>query len=317
MTALALPVRRAIADVTIGRGAIAFWLCVPLVLGALLLVRNSSVVAVENVKIVGLGGYYEKEARHALETEALTMSTLNVDEGMLQDSLAEFVDLAGIKTATDFPHGLTVYVSVRRPVAAARVGGRLVGVTAGGLVLESTRKLSLLPRIDVRGPVKDNRMRGAEPLQLLTVLGAAPDVLLRRVKTIKYGARGVVVTLDKGTQLIFGSTALAGMKWRSAAAVLADPAAKGARYVDLRVADRPALGGLGAAPVTPKPADQLPAAQTPAQVQAQQGAGAGPSGTVTPPQATSPAPQTVTAPPAPQTAPQPVTGTPQGGSVTP
>lgn len=315
MTALALPVRRAIADVTVGRGALAFWLCVPIVVGALLLVRNSSMVAVESVKIVGLDGYYEKHARRSLEAEALTMSTLNVDEGRLRDSLSEFIDVAGIRTATDFPHGLTVYVSVRRPVASARVGSRVAGVTASGLVLGSARNLSLLPRIDLQGPVKDNHVRGAESRQLLTVLGAAPDVLLRRVKSVRYGARGVVVTLKKGTQLIFGSPAQAGVKWRSAAAVLADPAAKGARYVDLRVADRPAIGGLGAAPVAPKPLDEMTTPQTPSQVQSQPGSGAGPSGAVSPPAAT--VPQAAPAPVAGTPAPQPPSGTQQGGTVTP
>lgn len=311
MTAIALPVRRAIADVTFGRGAFAFWLCVPLVIGSLLVLRDSSVVAVEQVKIVGLSGYYDKDARESLKSEALTMSTLHVDEGRLEESLAEFVDLAGLRTATDFPHGLTVFVSVRRPVAAARVGNRLAGLTSGGLVLESTRELSVLPRIEVEGPVKDNRLRGPQTLQLLDVLGAAPDLMLREVKSIKRGARGVVVTLDKGTQLIFGSSAAADLKWRSAAAVLADPDAKGARYIDLRVADRPAVGGLGAAPVTPKPVEEAPAAQTPAQVQAQHDtAAADPGGAVSPP-ASTPAPGAV----APQQA--PATGTPQGGAVTP
>lgn len=312
MTALALPVRRALSDVTFGRGAFAFWLCVPLVLGALLLVRDSSMVAVQNVRVVGLDGHYERNARRAIEAEALTMSTLNVDDGRLRDSIAEFVDLAGLKATADFPHGMTIYVSVRRPVAAARVGGRVAGITAGGLVLQTTRELSLLPRIDVRGPVKDNRLRGAETLKLLEVLGAAPDVLLRHVKSIKQGADGVVVTLDKGTQLIFGSTAQADAKWRSAAAVLADPKAKGARYIDLRVADRPAVGGLGAAPVTARPEDEAAALLTPGQVadQQQDHAGAGPSQPTAAPVPT-PAPQAQT----PNQ--QPAAGTTPGGGTAP
>ncbi len=307
MTALALPVRRALADVTIGRGALAFWLCTAIVVGALLLARDSSVVAVENVRVVGLDGHYERRARRALEAEALTMSTLAVDRDGLRDSISEHVDLAGLRTSVDFPHGLTVYVSVRRAVATARIGGRVAGVTAGGAVLASARDLTSLPRVEVTGGLRDNRLLGARPLAQLTVLGAAPDVLLRRVKSIKYGPRGIVVTLDKGISLIFGDAAQAARKWRSVAAVLADPAAKGARYIDLRVADRPAIGGLGAAPVTPKPTAAPPAAQTPSQVEERYTDGGGPTQAV--------APQTQATTP---TQPQNQALTPQqGGGVTP
>lgn len=296
MTALALPVRRAFADVTVGRGALAFWLCVPLVLGALFLVRDSGVVAVHDVRIVGLDGYYEKPARRALVAEAQTMSTLNVDETGLRDAIGQFVDVAKVETKTDFPHGLTVIVSVRRAVASARLGGKLVGLTAGGLALESTRSIAQLPRIEIEGGFKDDRVLGPVTRRQLAILGGAPDLLLRRVKGIKYGARGIVVTLDRGVQLIFGDTSAAAQKWNAAAAVLADPAAQGAKYIDLRIADRPAIGGLGAAPVTIKPvATTTPTQQaetnlqTPEQVQQRYGAAGGPSTPVETPAATPPA----------------------------
>jgi cell division septal protein FtsQ len=310
LSTIALPVRRAIADVTIGRGAIAFWLCVPLVLGMLMIARNSSVVAVEQVRIVGLDGHYEKNARKALNAQALTMTTLNVDGDALRASIAEFVDIAGLEYETDFPNGLTVSVDVRRPVAVVRAGSRLTGVTADGMMLETTRNLSVLPRIDLQGGWRDGRLSGAVSLRLLTVLGAAPDVLLRRVKSIKSGARGIVVTLDKGVLLIFGDTALADVKWRSAAAVLADPEAKGVRYIDLRVADRPAIGGLGAAPVSALPGAEAPAAATPEEVQQRYDATTGQPQTTTPQVGTTPAPGAGTAPaqPAPAPAPQPSPG---------
>lgn len=290
MNTVALPVRRALTDVTFGRGAFAFWLCLPLVLGALLLLRDSSVVAVNKVTVVGLDGYYERGARKSVTQEALTMSTLNVDADRLRDSLGEFVDIAGLQTKTDFPHGLTVIVAVRRAVASARVGNTLVGLTGTGAVLESTHNLALLPRIEVTGGVKDNRLLGRESLRVLSVLGAAPDVMLRRIDGVSLTPRGITVKLDKGTLLYFGDQRLAADKWRAAVAVLADPKSKGARYVDLRIADRPAIGGLGAAPVTikPQPIVEAPAA-TAAPVQAGAGAtaqttapAAGPTGNATP-----------------------------------
>ncbi|HEX7437320.1 MAG TPA: hypothetical protein VF308_11455, partial [Caldimonas sp.] len=74
-----------------------------------------------------------------------------------------------------------------------------------------------------------------------------------RVKTLKWGRTGITLVLEKGVLLNFGSATDVTAKWRAVAAVLASDAAKGAKYIDLRVPGRPAIGGLGAAPVTPKP----------------------------------------------------------------
>ena len=45
--------------------------------GSWLLVRNSSLVAVRDVKVVGLSGYYDKQARSAVVAEAMQMTTMN------------------------------------------------------------------------------------------------------------------------------------------------------------------------------------------------------------------------------------------------
>ena len=75
-----------------------------------------------------------------------------------------------------------------------------------------------------------------------------------------------------GPELIFGTAERIGAKWAAAARVLADPDAAGAEYVDLRIPERPAAGGLPVetlAPVapagSPEPADPAldPAAAAP------------------------------------------------------
>lgn len=219
-----------------------------------LLVRNSELVAVERVRVVGLDGYYDKAARKAVVAEAKTMTTMNVSEDDLSAALGEYLDVADLRVDSDYPHKLTIFVDVRRPVAAVKIGGRIVAVTGTGLVLESTRNLTTLPSIEADGMIRDNHISDAHTTQALAVLGAAPDVLLRRVKGVEWKKRGLVLTLEKGVKLRFGNSTKAAAKWRAAAAVLASPAAKGAEYIDLRVPDRPAIGGLGAAPVTQKPA---------------------------------------------------------------
>jgi hypothetical protein len=81
--------------------------------------------------------------------------------------------------------------------------------------------------------------------------------------------RGLVVEMNEGPELIFGDATRVRDKWDAAARVLADPAAEGAAYVDVRLPDRPAAGGLAADTVTPvAPAGGLgeaaPNAQAPA-----------------------------------------------------
>lgn len=222
--------------------------------GAWMLVRNSGLVAVEQVRVVGLDGYYDKGARKAVVAEARTMTTMNASEEDLAAAVGQYLDVAGLRVEADYPHALTVFVDVRRPVAAVKAGARVVAVTGDGLVLESSRQLSSLPRIDAGGLISGDHITDVKTKQALSVLGAAPDVLLRRVKKVEWQKRGLVLTLEKGVKLRFGTAADSAAKWVAAAAVLASPASKGAGYIDLRVPDRPAVGGLGSAPVTQKPA---------------------------------------------------------------
>ncbi|MFY9488151.1 MAG: cell division protein FtsQ/DivIB, partial [Solirubrobacterales bacterium] len=228
-----------------------------------LLVRNSSLVAVEQVRVVGLSGYYDKAARRALVAEAKTMTTMNVDQAGLTAAVREFVDVADVRVESDLPHRLTIFVDVRRAVAVAKVGGQVVALTNKGLILSEARQLSALPMLDVPGPIAKGHISDAKSRGALTVLGAAPDLLLRRVKNVGWSRDGLVLTLDKNVKLIFGTSKQAAAKWTAATAVLAGSAAKGAKYIDLRVPERPAIGGLGSAPVTPKPealAPELPPA---------------------------------------------------------
>lgn len=279
--------------------------------GSYLLVRNSSLVAVQSVRVVGLSGYYDKDARSAVVAEAMQMTTMNFDPARVEEAAAQFVDVAGVRVETDFPHAATIHVDVRRPVLVARLNGRTVTLSQHGEVIAAPKSIAGLPQIEAVGSIKGNRVTGGKALEASTLLGAAPDVLLRKVDSVRWGRFGIVVSLDKGIDLYFGDAGDARKKWRDAAAVLASSAAAGAAYVDLRIAGRPAVGGLGGAPVaqstavtpeagttatevtpeqvdapaseTPPPATVAPpaATQTPAETQQQTSpaaGGAGPNG---------------------------------------
>ncbi|MBJ7355123.1 MAG: hypothetical protein JHC98_09875 [Thermoleophilaceae bacterium] len=218
--------------------------------GAFMLVRNSGLVAVQQVKVVGLSGYYDKKARSAVVAEALQMTTMNFDPARIEEAASGFVDVAGVTVETDFPHRATIYLKVRRPVLVARLNGRTVTLSQNGEVITSAAPVAGLPKIEASGNVVDGRVTGGKALSAAKLLGAAPDVLMRKVDAIKWGRFGIVVSMQKGPDLYFGTSADARLKWRDAATVLASDAAAGAAYLDLRVPGRPAVGGLGAAPST-------------------------------------------------------------------
>jgi hypothetical protein len=60
------------------------------------------------------------------------------------------------------------------------------------------------------------------------------------VTRVLIGPHGLTADLRRGPALYFGDTARLRAKWAAAAAVLADPGARGARYVDLHLPERPA-----------------------------------------------------------------------------
>lgn len=264
--------------------------------GSWLLVRNSSLVGVQNVRVVGLSGYYDREARGAVVAEAMQMTTLNFDPARIEEAAAQFVDVADVRVETDFPNGATIHVDVRRPVLVARINGRTVTLSRNGEVITAPQSIAGLPQIEAVGSIKGNRVTGGKALEASRLLGAAPDVLLRKVDKVRWGRFGIVVTLDKGTDLYFGDPTDVRKKWRDAAAVLASPEARGAAYVDLRIPGRPSVGGLGGAPVAQSTAVTPDATSTatevtPAETQAPAAETTAPAET-TPPAATQPPTQT-------------------------
>jgi cell division protein FtsQ len=61
--------------------------------------------------------------------------------------------------------------------------------------------------------------------------------------------------MRNGPDLVFGSGSDADRKWLAAVRVLADPSSQGATYLDLRVPERVAAGGLG--PIDQDPGESV------------------------------------------------------------
>jgi hypothetical protein len=75
-------------------------------------------------------------------------------------------------------------------------------------------------------------------------VGAAPDALRALIEGVAYsGDYGIVLTMRGGVELRFGGGGSLDRKWAAIAATLADPELTSLSYLDVRVPERPAVGG--------------------------------------------------------------------------
>jgi len=223
--------------------------------GGWMWLRDSSVVEVRDVFVTGLNSAEEPRIRQALKNAALDMTTLHVREDALRAAVAEFPSVAGLKTDASFPHKLSIEVRERAPVVAIQSGGGKVAAAGDGLVLRGM-KASGLPTLSVRTVPAGERVTDRRTLGALGVAGGAPPALRRRIERLWSSPRGLTLDLRNGPDLVFGSGSDASRKWMAAVRVLADPSSAGATYLDLRVPERVAAGGLG--PVEDEPQQAVP-----------------------------------------------------------
>ena len=225
--------------------------------GGWLWFRDSSFVQVRDVQITGVTASDGARVRAALESAALGMTTLNVRPEVLRDATASYTSVGSLKVQADFPHGLAIQVVERRAVAAvAGDSERRVPVTGDGVLLRGVSADRDLPSIVLAHPTVGPRVTDRRALRALAIAGAAPAPLLQRTDQLEIGSRGVVLALRDGPELVFGTDEDAAEKWIAAARVLAEPSARGATYLDLRIPGRVAAGGL--APLSaPEPESNL------------------------------------------------------------
>jgi cell division protein FtsQ len=216
--------------------------------------RDSSLVAIEDVKVTGLTSRDSERVRVALASTAETMTTLNVDERRLEEAAAAFPVVARVEARPDFPKGMTIDVVEHRPAAIAVADGRRQPIAGDGSVLAGMPVEGDLPTIDLWVDMPQRQLGPGAALDAARVAGAASPVIARRVDTLSRegSARGVVAELEDGTELLFGAPEQLAAKWAAAIRVLADDEADGASYIDVRIPERPVAGGLSSAPTYPQ-----------------------------------------------------------------
>jgi cell division protein FtsQ len=233
--------------------------CLVLAAGFQFWLRDSSLVAVEDVKVTGLTTKDAPRVRAALASAAHTMTTLHVDQSGLERAIAAYPVVRALEVQADFPHRLEIHVVEHRP--AALVGG--LPVAGDGTILRGLPVEGRLPEIDATGNLNGDRLSDPAALHAARVAGGAPAPLRGRLERIDVRSEeGLVVELRDGPELFFGDAKHVRAKWIAAVRILADPEAAGASYIDVRLPGRPAAGGLPAetlAPVAPAGSAELAA----------------------------------------------------------
>ena len=223
---------------------LALLIALPLLAGGWLLLRKSSFVAVEHVRVSGVHGADALAIEAALAGAAQHMSTLDLYPAALRAAVASFPVVRSIRAIPSFPHGLRIDVVEQLPVAAVTVGGVRTAVAADGVVLGSALLSGLLPTLSESASEvpTGQRLHDATMLGALTVLGDAPAPLAKEVKRVYTGPEGLTLAMSNGLLAYFGDASLPHAKWLSLARVLADSSSAGAAYVDVRLPERPAAG---------------------------------------------------------------------------
>jgi cell division protein FtsQ len=226
--------------------------------------RDSSLVAVREVKVTGLESGDEARIAAALSGAAEGMTTLHVDDEALAASVEGFPTVVGVQADASFPHGLQIEVTERPPVLVAEAGGERVPVAADGTLLrgvELGEDAERLPELAL-GELPARATLEGEGLEQALVAGAAPEPLRPLIEGIALsGEHGVEITLEGDIPVRFGTSVRARAKWAAAAAILADPKLKTLTYLDVRVPERPAVGG--AAPATEEASTPAEGVSTP------------------------------------------------------
>lgn len=211
--------------------------------GGFLWLRDSSLVAVQHVRVTGASGPDAAQIRSALVAAAQNMTTLDVKTGQLRTAVAPYPVVKRLDVSTQFPHGMLIRVIEQAPVAVVLTGPRRIAVSGDGTLLHDVVPISSLPTISLHVPPGGSRLTGYA-LSEARLLGAAPYPLLPKVAQVTDGAaHGLVAQLRSGPSLYFGGPTQLVAKWEAATEVLASPGSAGAVYVDVTDPRRPAAGG--------------------------------------------------------------------------
>ena len=217
--------------------------------GYFLWLRDSSLVAVDNVDVVGVSSGDPVRIRAELTRVAEGQTTLHADSAAIERAASAYPTIQSVTVDPNFPHGMRIEVTERPPAMLVEADGRQVPAAADGTLLTGVQvgDEERLPVLAI-GHIPGGVALDGHPLQQALIVGAAPEPLRPMIEQVRTDDDyGVEVTLRGGIPVRFGSGSRAAEKWAAAAAVLADPKLDALTYLDVRVPERPAAGGAAKA----------------------------------------------------------------------
>jgi cell division protein FtsQ len=244
------------------RALVAFAGVLAVLIAAWAWLRDSPLVAVRTVTVTGVSGPDAPQVREALVDAARDMTTLHVRDGELRTAVDPYPGVLNVKTDADFPHGLRIAVRERNPVATVVSGSQRVPVAADGTLMPTSPSANL-PEISAQALPGGSHASAPDVRRAIAVLAAAPPALRARVVRVYVGTHGITAPLRDGPTLYLGGSERLRAKWIAATTVLEDRSSAGASYLDLRLPERPAAGGLEPPPVASQNgAATIPGSQT-------------------------------------------------------
>ena len=169
--------------------------------GYLFWLRDSPLVAINDVEVEGITGPEADEVTAALTESASEMTTLNLSEEKLEAATEAFPTVVSLTADPKLLHGLVIDVTERKPALTAHVAGQSIPVARDGTLLRGVElgdDGDALPVLELSALPRSPRLEG-EALEQAVVLGAAPAAIRPLVEEVGVsGEDGVEVTLRGG-----------------------------------------------------------------------------------------------------------------------
>lgn len=219
-----------------------------------LLVLHSSLFAVRRVTVVGAPSV-DRAAVLAAAGLGTHPPLVDVDTAAVAARVAALPQVASAEVHVEWPSGVEIVLSERRPAAVAAAGP---GPAAGWAVLDATGHV--LQRVATRpaglplvtpavppGPPGSVLPPAASPL--LATATALPPLLVPQVESVGYASAGSIVLRMHGPlTVVIGSDSYLHQKLDSLSILLEDVATRGIATIDLSVPSAPVLTPIGVRP---------------------------------------------------------------------
>ena len=223
--------------------------------GGWLWLRDSLLVAVRKVTVTGVSGPDAPQVRAALERCRPRHDHAPRPPGRAADRGRPVPGVIGVTTSADFPHGLRIAVHERNAVGAVVAGASASRSppTGRSCARRRPRPAAIAAKARRRGAHADDSARSA-----LGVLAAAPARCARR-SSARYVGDARLDARARATARSCTSAAASGSRPSGprSRACSQDQSSAGATYLDVRLPERAAAGGL--APLHPEPPRRAPA----------------------------------------------------------